>query len=335
MKNILLAAGLLALAFDIASAQTFGGITGEVKDPSGSIALSAAVTAINTATNVSRSTVTNDAGIYSFPSLNPGPYQVKVSAPGFETAVRTNIDLQVQQTARIDFTLAVGQATQTIEVSANNELLTTENATVGTVIEQERIVELPLNGRNFFSLVALSPQRELRFRPRRAGRRPPRRHSLQPHDFALRRARHLVQLHAGWHHQHRRRFQYLHHAALGRRAAGIQGSVRHLSRGVRPRSRPGQCFHQVRHQLPIHGTVFEFLRNNALDARSYDFLSSTRSATNPSPANTPFRQNQYGFTLAGPIRIPKVFNGKNRLFFMFNYRGFQVPHHHYIRSPPP
>ncbi len=127
--------------------------------------MGAAVTAINTATNVSRSTVTNDAGIYSFPSLNPGPYQVKVSAPGFETAVRTNIDLQVQQTARIDFTLAVGQATQTIEVSANIELLTTENATVGTVIEQERIVELPLNGRNFFSLVALSPNVNYGFAP--------------------------------------------------------------------------------------------------------------------------------------------------------------------------
>ena len=72
-----------------------------------------------------------------------------------------------------------------------------------------------------------------------------------------------------------------------------------------------------------HGTLFEFLRNNDLDARSYDFLSGTRSATNPSPINPPFRQNQYGFTLAGPVRIPKMFNGKNHLFFMFNYEGFK------------
>jgi len=71
-----------------------------------------------------------------------------------------------------------------------------------------------------------------------------------------------------------------------------------------------------------HGTMFEFLRNNALDARNYDFSSATRSATNPSPASTPYRQNQYGYTLGGPVRIPKLFNGTNRLFFMSNFEGF-------------
>ena len=72
-----------------------------------------------------------------------------------------------------------------------------------------------------------------------------------------------------------------------------------------------------------HGTAFEFLRNNKLDARNYDFSSATRSATNPSPASTPYRQNQYGFTLGGPVQIPKLFNGKNRLFFMSNFEGFK------------
>src|SRR5262249_44674175 len=108
---------------------------------------------------------TNSSGVYSFPDLTPGRYQVKVAAPGFETVVKTNIELQVQQTARIDFTLAVGQATQTIEVAANGQLLSTEDATVGTVIEQKRISELPLNGRNFFSLVALSPNVAFGFTP--------------------------------------------------------------------------------------------------------------------------------------------------------------------------
>src|SRR6185369_14922348 len=72
-----------------------------------------------------------------------------------------------------------------------------------------------------------------------------------------------------------------------------------------------------------HGTLFEFLRNDALDARPYDFLSSTRNASNPSPSKKPYRQNQYGFTLEGPIQIPKVFDGKNRLFFMSNFEGFK------------
>jgi hypothetical protein len=72
-----------------------------------------------------------------------------------------------------------------------------------------------------------------------------------------------------------------------------------------------------------HGTAFEFLRNNRLDARNYDFSSASRSATNPSPKSTPYRQNQYGYTLGGPVWIPKVFNGKNRLFFMSNYEGYK------------
>jgi hypothetical protein len=82
---------------------------------------------------------------------------MKVSSPGFQVIEQTNIELQVQQTARLDFTLALGQAMQTIEVSATTQMLSTGTATIGTVIEQKRIVDLPLNGRNFIQLVALSP----------------------------------------------------------------------------------------------------------------------------------------------------------------------------------
>ncbi len=71
-----------------------------------------------------------------------------------------------------------------------------------------------------------------------------------------------------------------------------------------------------------HGTLFEFLRNDKFDARNYDFASATRTATNPSPSKAPYRQNQYGFTLGGPIVIPKLYDGKNRLFFMSNFEGY-------------
>src|SRR3974390_3593172 len=105
----LLVAGMF-LAMGVASGQTLGEITGEVKDQSGAVAPNATVTVTNTGTNAARSTSTNAVGIYSFPSLVPGNYQVKVEAPGFQPVLRTNIELQVQQTARIDFTLVVGHS---------------------------------------------------------------------------------------------------------------------------------------------------------------------------------------------------------------------------------
>src|ERR1041385_3658841 len=110
MRKLLPIIGLLCLSSGMALAQTAGEITGEIKDPSGATVPNVPVTATNTATNVARSTTTNTAGVYSFPDLTPGPYQVKAAAAGFEVQIKTNIQLQVQQTARIDFTLVVGQA---------------------------------------------------------------------------------------------------------------------------------------------------------------------------------------------------------------------------------
>src|SRR5689334_13658533 len=105
MQRFALLIGLSCLSLSVAPAQTGGTITGEVKDQSGALIPNAAITATNTATNVARSTEANSAGIYSFPGLIPGRYQVKAMAAGFQTAVATEIELQVQQTARVDFTL--------------------------------------------------------------------------------------------------------------------------------------------------------------------------------------------------------------------------------------
>ena len=123
MRRLPLLIGLLGLALAIAFAQTGGQITGEIRDPSGALVPNASVTVTNTATNVARSTETNSAGLYSFPDLSPGVYDVKVAMAGFATVVRMGIELQVQQVARIDFALIVGQAQQTIEVAADAALL--------------------------------------------------------------------------------------------------------------------------------------------------------------------------------------------------------------------
>ena len=148
---------LTVLVAGLLEAQTLGTVTGEVKDSSGAAVAGATITVTNTATNGVRIVTTNDDGLYTIPALVPGMYDVKAEKQGFKSTTRTGVELQVQQTARIDFGLEVGQVSETIEVSGAAPLLTTENATVGTVIEQKRITDLPLNGRNFLSLVALSP----------------------------------------------------------------------------------------------------------------------------------------------------------------------------------
>jgi hypothetical protein len=138
-------------------AQTVGQITGVVTDPSGSIVVGATVTITNSQTNVSRPTTTNNAGNYAFPALQPGVYNVKAEMHGFQREVREGVELQVERIARIDFHLQIGAVTETVEVRGGAPLLNTESATVGTVIDNKRIVELPLNGRSFTQLIALSP----------------------------------------------------------------------------------------------------------------------------------------------------------------------------------
>ena len=136
--------------------QTFGQITGLITDTSGGVMVGAAVTVTNPQTNFTRTENTSGSGLYSFPNLLPGIYDVKVEARGFQSVIRSGLELQVQQTARVDFQLQVGGVAEAIEVNTGAPLLNTEDAAVGTVIENQRIVDLPLNGRNFLQLVGLS-----------------------------------------------------------------------------------------------------------------------------------------------------------------------------------
>src|SRR5437773_7687970 len=140
-----------------AMAQTQAGISGVIHDPSGAVIPGVTVTVTNPATNFSPSAISNEAGVYNFPVLQPGRYNIKVELPGFRTITQNGVELQVQQSARLDFTLQVRDVSQTVEVEGTTTLIATENATVGTVIENSRIVEMPLNGRNVLQLKSLSP----------------------------------------------------------------------------------------------------------------------------------------------------------------------------------
>jgi hypothetical protein len=132
-------------------------ITGTVKDESGAIVARATVIVTNTETNISVKTETDERGVYVIPSLRPGGYSVAAESAGFPRTVRTGVTLQVAQVARIDITLQTGQLTEVVEVVGATPLLETLTSSRGSVIDQKKIVELPLNGRDYNQLALLSP----------------------------------------------------------------------------------------------------------------------------------------------------------------------------------
>jgi hypothetical protein len=140
-----------------AAQQETATITGSVKDQSGAIVPKATVTVTNTQTNISVKTEADDTGFYIVPSLRPGEYSVTVESAGFSKVVRSGVTLQVAQVARIDLTLQPGQLTESVEVVAATPLLDTQTSSRGLVIDEKKIVELPLNGRDYNQLALLSP----------------------------------------------------------------------------------------------------------------------------------------------------------------------------------
>jgi hypothetical protein len=297
--------------------QTFGQITGVVTDATGGLVVGATVTVTNPETSFTRTAITNNAGNYAFPSLLPGVYNVRAEMRAFQAELRSAVELQVQQVARIDFQLKVGSVAETVEVSGGAPLLATENATVGTVIENKRIVDLPLNGRNFIQLIALSPNVSANFAnsggqatSRQGGDR-------TQQEFSV----------AGM----RREFNYYTLDGIANSDVNFNTylflpSIDALQEfKVQTGVYSAEFGHEAA-QVNVstkggtndyHGALFEFLRNSDLDARPYGFTSQV-------PVKNPFKWNQYGFTLGGPVRIPKLFDGRNRLFFMSNYEGFKL-----------
>lgn len=298
-----------------AFAQTLGGITGKVTDASGAAAPDAAITATNTGTNAARQTVSTITGDYAFPSLPPGTYTVRVEKPGFKTDENRNVQVSVQQVVRLDFALTIGQVSESISVEASADQLQAENATVGTVIDNKRIVELPLNGRNYLQLVALTPNATtLSPSAGQAGSRQGGDRANQSISVAGQRIMFDNFTLDGVNNTDPNFNTYVvlpsidalqefkvqtgvYPAEFGRNSTQINVSTK-----------PGGNHY--------HGALFEFLRNDALDAKPYAFVA------NP-PAKSPFKWNQYGFELDGPVRIPKIFNGRDKLFFMSNYESFR------------
>src|SRR5687767_4005707 len=299
---------LLVMAVPV-GAQTLGTITGEVKDASGAVIPGAIVTATNTGTNAAREMPSNEAGAYTFAALPPGPYVVKAELQGFKT-VQNNVELHVEQTVRVNFTMEIGTLSETAEVTGVAPLITTENATVGTVIENRRIVELPLNGRNFLSLVALSPNVSAEFAgagqagDRQGGSRANQQLSISGQ---------------------RREFNYYtldgtDNTDVNFNTYILLPSVDALEEFKVQTGIYSAEFGRAASQVNVvtksgtnqfHGTVFEFHRNDKFDSKPFSFTSAQAALPKP-----PFKWNQYGYTLGGPVWT-------NKVFFMSNWEGYR------------
>src|SRR5512142_584800 len=135
MRRFLLPSAMLVALFAIPLyAQTSGEVTGHISDPSGAAVPGAKISLTNIATNAVRTAVSTGSGDYTFPTVAPGMYSVKVEMAGFKTA-SSNVQVQIQQAVRLDFALALGQVSETVEVTASTPLLQSETASLGTVIE--------------------------------------------------------------------------------------------------------------------------------------------------------------------------------------------------------
>src|SRR5436309_15625499 len=147
---------ILILGSSLAFGQATAQISGAVRDQSGAVLPGVEVTATQTDTGIVRMAVTNETGSYVLPNLAVGPFRLEAALPGFRTFVQTGIVLQVNSNPVINPVLEIGQVTEQVEVQANAALVETRNTAVGAVIENERILELPLEGRRVTDLITIS-----------------------------------------------------------------------------------------------------------------------------------------------------------------------------------
>jgi len=304
----------IALSFCAWSQSTSSTVTGKISDPSGSTVPEASVSASNEDTGLRRSGTSNTEGNYVLPLLPPGKYRITVQKEGFRPVTRSGVVLQVDQVARIDFVLDVGAVTDSVEVTANAPLLDQETSSLGQVVDNRKIMSLPLNGRMTFRLVNLTPG--VLTTPGSSG---------QFGDVSV------------------GTFDDINFSINGGRAQsnevmvdGVPSTTGFLNLFTTVPSVDATQEFKVQSNAmsaewgrfgggvinvstrggtnQFHGSLFEFLRNSAFD--SNEFFNKRAGRNKP-----PFRMNQFGTAVGGPIRLGRLYDGRNKTFFFANYEG--------------
>ena len=291
-----------------AAAQVTAAITGRIEDASGAAIKGSAVTVTNLETGAARAVTSNDSGVYRAPSLPVGPYQVKAEKTGFKTELRRGIHLAVGQEAVVDLRLEVGDVSQVVEVVDEVPLVNTTTSSISGLVGEREVKDLPLNGRSFDDLMTLNPG-VINY-----GLKSANTSTSNGNTFSVdgrRPADNLVLVNG---------IEYTGSSQLAITPGGVSGyllgidAVREFNvetdtYGAEYGKRSGAqvCVVTQSGTNALHGTLFEFLRNSDLDSRS--IFAQTSFVP-------PFRQNQFGGALGGPLK-------KNRLFLFGNYEGFR------------
>jgi Carboxypeptidase regulatory-like domain len=291
----------LACPLDAGAQVQTGRIVGNVKDPSKAVVPNASVVVTDVATDLSVTVTTNERGDYVVTPLNPGVYRVTVSSAGFQTSVVNQVEVQVGQSARVDVGLSLGSLTERTEVVSGTPLLDTESGTLGHVVTNTQIVNLPLNGRSFYELARLTPGAALL--PGGGNLLRIRANFISGTAISGVRGSQTTFLLDGAdvtdHHQG---------------GSLIQTSVDALQEFKVQQSAYSAEFSQAGGMLnattksgsnSFHGAAFEFLRDDAFDARNF-FARETEK----------LKRHQFGGTLGGPLV-------RSRTFFFASYEGMR------------
>jgi hypothetical protein len=284
-------------------------VVGNVVDESGAPITDAKVTLRNQDTGETFTTTTSDAGTYEFQFLKAGVYTVTVQKSGFATTAQKDVNLSANQTVRADFSVKVGSVDTRVEITADIPPIKTDDASVNELITTRSTSELPLNGRNPIRLAATTPGVI-------PGLKSPSGNPGGGEGYigaGLREITNSVSLDGV------SLMNNLITTTTYRPSVDAVQEVQ-VQTGTYPAQYGGYLGVQINMVTKsgtndFHGAVFEFLRNDKLDARNF--------FTAPGQNKPPLRQNQYGVQFNGPVLIPKIYNGKNRTFFMFGWESLR------------
>jgi hypothetical protein len=287
-------------------------IIGTVRDSSGGILPGVAIVAERQASGFRLERVTDGSGKFLFPALPAGEYNIYAHRGGFKRYSQKGLVLQIGQVLRLELTLQSGDITEEVNITASESSLQTASAEVSDVIEQRQIVELPLNGRQFLQLALLS---EGVIKPPGGTRGAAMQQAGDLVNVAGQRSGHNIYMLDGV----KITDEYFNNMAISPSVDAIREFKIQKSMYAAEFGGKASALIHVSTKSganEYHGSLFEFLRNDAFDAKN--FFDDPRK---PIP---PFRQNQFGGSLSGPGTIPKVYEGRNRSFFFVNYEGQRI-----------